>query len=208
MRDIFLLLQASCKDHDYRHAFFQVDSLHAVALNNYLEGRGIVHASTDFPMNLSLRGVINLADIQRIYPLDSLRVSGLLKINLNSSGKYAPEHHLFPKTNAHFSLENGFIQTRYYPHPIEKINIEASASDDRGDMNGLSLSVEPFGLSLENKSFSFQGMMNNFDDLTYDLSVHGELDLGRIYQVFDSRDGTLSGLIRVHAHFKRKNKAR
>jgi len=204
VRDIFLLLQASCKDHDYRHAFFQVDSLHAVALNNYLEGRGIVHASVDFPMDLSLRGVINLADIQRVYPLDSLRLSGLLKINLNSTGKYAPEHHMFPKTNASLSLENGFIQTKYYPHPIEKISIEASALDERGDLSGLSLTVKPSGLRFEDKSFSFQGMMNNFDDLAYDLSVHGELDLGRIYQVFDSRDASLTGLIRVRAHFKGK----
>lgn len=204
VQNIFLILQASCTDHDYRHAFIQVDSLYAVALSDFLEGRGTIHASTDFPLDGHIRGLVNLADIQKLYPLDSLQLAGLLRFDVKSTGKYSPTHHLFPKTNANFSLKDGIIQTKYYPHPIEKINIDASASDDRGDLNSLSLMVQPSGLKFENKAFNFRGSMKNFDDLAYDLSVQGEIDLGRIYQVFARRDESLTGILRAHAHFKGK----
>ena len=132
VQHIFITMHAACPDADYRHAYFKIDTLHATALNDFIEGSAIVHASTDFPMDLNLKGSINLSDIRQVYPMDSLNLSGLLRFNLNSSGKYAPEHHLFPKTKVSFSLQDGFIQTRYYPHPIEKINIEIQAQDENG----------------------------------------------------------------------------
>jgi AsmA protein len=204
VENIYILLQASCKDQDYRHAFFQVDSLHATALHNFLEGKGMVHASADFPLDCNIRGSINLAEIQQVYPLDSLILAGLLQFDIKSSGKYSPGDHQFPKTQANFSLKDGTIQTKYYPHPIEKINVEANASNDRGDLHGLSLTIKPSGLEFEHKGFNFQGSMKNFDDLTYDLSVHGAIDLGRIYQVFARRDESLTGLLQAQVHFKGK----
>jgi AsmA protein len=152
-------------------------------------------------MDLNLKGSLNLADIQQIYPMDSLSLSGILNFNVKSFGKYSLEHHLFPETSAIFSLKNGFVQTRYYPHPIEKIDVDVSAQDIKGNLNSLSLVVKPSGLIFENKSFNFKAALNNFDDLNYDISVNGELDLGRIFQVFNRRDMSVSGLLRTHAHF-------
>jgi AsmA protein len=204
IQNIFIKMHASCPDHNYQHAFFRIDSLHASALNNYLDGRAIVHASTDFPLDLTLKGMINLDDIRKVYPLDSLSLSGLLRFDLNSSGKYAPDHHLFPKISAVFSLKDGFIQTSYYPHPIEKMNIEASASDDKGNLNSLNLVIKPASFVFERKPFYVRASFKNFDDLNYDLAVNGDLDLGRIYQVFARKDMGISGYIRTRAEFRGK----
>ena len=204
VQNIFLTMHATCPDADYRHAYFKIDSLHASALKDYLEGSGIIHASTDFPMDLNMKGSIDLGDIKQVYPLDSLTLSGIMLLNIRANGKYAPDHHLFPKTTAQFNLKDGFIQTRYYPHPIEKINISLNASDNGGDLNSLDCSVKPASLVFEGKPFFFEGRFKNFDDLNYDLSVNGEIDLGRIYQVFARKDIGVSGFIRTKASFKGK----
>ncbi len=202
VQNIFVILHAACPDADYRHAYFKIDSLHAAALKDFVEGRAIVHASQDFPMDVNLKGLLDLSDIKQVYPLDSLTLSGLVRFNILASGKYAPQHHLFPKANAHFSMLNGWIQTKYYPHPIEKINLEIDALDNNGNLNGLNLSVKPAALQFEGRPFQFQGSFKNFDDLIYDLSVNGEIDLGRIYQVFARKDIGVSGMIRAHASFR------
>ena len=204
VQNIFVILHANCPDNDYRHAFFKIDSVYASAMDDFVEGRALVHASTDFPMDLNIKGSLNLANIRQVYPLDSLLLSGLMHFDIRTTGKYAPDHHIFPKTAAVFSIQNGFIQTKYYPHPVEKINIDAKAMDERGDINSLILVIRPASLDFEGKSFDFQGSFRNFDDLNYDLGVNGELDLGRIYQVFARKDIGLTGLIRAHAHFKGK----
>jgi len=202
MRDIFITMHAACPDADYRHAYFKIDTLHAAALNDYIEGRAIIHASTDFPLDLNVKGSLDLADIRQIYPMDSLTLAGLIHFELTSSGKYAPDHHVFPKTKARFSIKDGYIQTKYYPHPVEKIDIELNALDENGDLNSLNLSLHPASLQFEGKPFHFRGSFKNFDDLNYDISVNGELDLGRIYEVFARRDMGLTGIIRTHADFK------
>jgi AsmA protein len=204
VQNIFIIMHATCPDNNYRHAFFKVDSLHATALHDFVEGRAIVHASSGFPLDLNIKGSIDLADIQQIYPMDSLALSGLLHFDIKSSGKYVPDNHVFPKTTARVSLTNGFIQTKYYPHPIEKINIETSMMDEKGDLNSLNLIIKPSGLQFEGKPFYIRGSFRNFDDLEYDLSLNGELDLGRIYQVFARKDLGLTGFIRVHADFRGK----
>ncbi len=202
VQNIFLTMHAFCPDADYHHAFFKIDTLHASALKNYIEGRAIIHTATDFPLDLNLKGSVDLGDIHQVYPLDSITLSGQVRFELNSSGKYAPEHHLFPKTIAQFSMHDGFVRTKYYPHPIEKINVELNARDDLGNLNSLDLSVRPASLVFEGKPFYFRGSFKNFDDLNYDLSVSGDLNLGRIYQVFSRENLGLTGDIQVHADFK------
>jgi AsmA protein len=204
IQNIFLTMRATCRDADYRHAYFKIDTLHAAALKNYLEGRAIVYASTDFPLDLNIKGSIDLSDIKQVYPMDSLTISGWMLFDINGNGKYAPDHHLFPKSTAKFSLRDGSIQTKYYPHPIEKINIELKALDNGGDLNSLNCSIQPASLSFEGKPFYFQGKFKNFEDLNYDLSANGEIDLGKIYQVFARKDIGISGFVRAHADFKGK----
>jgi AsmA protein len=204
IQNIFLSMHATCPDADYRHAWFKIDSLHASALKDYLDARGVVYASTDYPMDLNVKGNIDLSDIKQVYPMDSLTISGLMFLDIRANGKYAPEHHLFPKTTAQFNMKDGFIQTRYYPHPIEKINVSLNASDNGGDLNSLNCSLRPASLSFEGKPFYFEGKFKNFDDLNYDLSVNGEIDLGKIYQVFARKDIGVLGFIRTKANFRGK----
>ena len=204
LQNIFLDLQAACPDSDYRHAYIKLDTLHASALNNFIEGRASIHNTTGFPMDLNLKGSVDLSDIRKVYPMDSLSISGLIQFNLNSSGKYAPDQHMFPVTKGKLSLRDGFIKTKYYPHPIEKINIEVAGQDEKGNLSSLHCSVRPASFQFEGKPFYFAGNFEDFDDLDYDLSLDGEIDLGRIYQVFDVENLGISGLLRAHTHFKGK----
>jgi AsmA protein len=204
LQNVFLDLHAACPDSNYQHAYFKLDTLHASALNNFIEGRASVHTAKGFPMELNLKGSVDLSDIRKVYPMDSLSISGLLQFVVNSSGKYTPDHHIFPVTTGKLSLREGFIKTKYYPHPIEKINIEVTGQDDKGDLKNLHCSIRPASFQFEGKPFYFAGNFEDFDDLDYDLSLDGDIDLGRIYEVFAMKDYGVTGLIRVHTHFKGK----
>ena len=151
IQNIFISMNAVCKDADYRHAYFKIDSLHAGALKNYIEGKAIVHASSGFPLDVNLKGNVDLSEIKEIYPLDSLTLSGFVRFDISSKGKYAPANHLFPKTIASFSLRDGFIRTAYYPHPVEKINIDFKAEGAANDLKSLQCSINPASLSFEGK---------------------------------------------------------
>ena len=202
LRNIFLQMHAECADGNYRHAYIKIDTIHAEALKNFVEGKAILHASTDFPFDLSLKGILDLSDIRSVYPLDSLDLAGKVRFDFQSRGKYAPEHHLFPKTRAHFVLDGGYLRTKYYPHPIEKVRLDLLATDEAADLKSLQVNIKPASLVFEGKEFTVESTLENFDDLRYDLSVRGELDLGKIYRVFARRDMDLNGFLGIHASFK------
>ena len=204
LENVFVAMNAVCPDSNYRHAYFKIDSLHATAMKNFVDGKAVVHASPGYPMDVHLNGNIDLSEIKQVFPLDSLEIAGLVHFDISCNGKYSPEGHFFPKTAAAFSMKDGFVKTKYYPHPIEKINLELKLNDDGGTMKSLSCSVRPASLSFEGKQFQITGDFRDFDDLGYNMSVDGELDLGKIYQVFARKDMGMSGLIRAHASFKGK----
>ncbi|HVY73441.1 MAG TPA: AsmA-like C-terminal region-containing protein [Puia sp.] len=204
IKQIFLKMEAFCPDANYRHAVFRIDTLHAAMLSNFLQGRFQIHSAPDFPLEGDLEGLVNLGEIKQCYSLDSLQLAGLLRFNIHTRGKYAPDHHLFPKTRSDFSLQNASVHTKYYPHPIEQINIEADAFDGGGTLRDMHLNISRAALLFEGKHFYAKASLKNFDDLQYDIAVRGYLDIGRLYQVFSRKELAVSGIVRADLSFQGK----
>lgn len=202
LTNIHLIMHASCPDNDYKKAGFRIDTINAVALNNFIKGSASVNSMKDFPLEASLQSSIDLADIKKIYPLDSMTLGGLLKLAINTRGKYAPDKKLFPHTTADIQLHNGSIQTKYYPHPIEQIEVSAKASDPSGTLRDLQVFIEPASFRFEGKPFAVKASLKNFDDIGYDIQAKGEIDIGKVYQVFSQKGMGVNGYAKANVSLK------
>jgi len=200
--NINLVMHAWCPDNDYKKSAFKIDTIYAKALNNFINGSASINSMKDFPLEANLQALINLGDIKQCYPMDSLDIAGLLKFNINTKGRYAPAKKLFPRTSADITLQHGSIQTKYYPHPIENIEVVAKASDDDGSLRGLNIFIEPASFQFEGKPFTVNASLKNFDDLLYDVKAKGEIDIGRIYQVFSRKGIDVKGYAKTAVSFK------
>jgi AsmA protein len=130
-----------------------------------------------------LDAVLRLSDIQKIYPLDSIDINGNLVMSIRSSGNYEPTKKIFPKTEAVLKVEDAFLQTKYYPAPIEKIAVNATVQNKDGTMKGWRMDVQPISFEFEGKPFMVKADMQNFDNLQYDIESKGEINLGNIFKV-------------------------
>jgi AsmA protein len=195
---ISLRVQASCADHDYHHARLDLDSIRAAVLSNVLEGK--LHV--DYAGGLALRGglhsVLHLSDIPQFYPLDSLSLSGDLKTDIQVNGVYDPAHRRFPVTTASLDLADGRIQTKYYPHPIDHIQVSAVITNTTGTMRSLQVRLTPVSFRFEDQPFTLNADLSNFDNLRYAIRSNGVIDIGRIYQVFARKGMDVKGLIRTN----------
>ncbi|PWT77865.1 MAG: hypothetical protein C5B59_02900 [Bacteroidetes bacterium] len=200
--DIYLIIHSSCKDNRYENVQISLDTLQAKTLNNFILGSARITRLKDLPVEAHLLGKINLADIKKCYPLDSLELSGILDLQINSHGKYAPEKKLFPLIKANIGLTNGLIQTRYSPVPIENIDLTATATDGDGTLNSLELRLEPLRFQLAGNPFVLHAHLAHFNDLFYDVQANGELDIGKIYRVFGVRDVNLEGYAKMNVVFR------
>jgi AsmA protein len=129
-------------------------------------------------------------------------MTGDLNINIQTKGNYLPAKKIFPVTKADFSLNNGMIQTSYYPRPIENIQVKAIATDTKGTLKDLSFEVQPVSFTFEGQPFMVKADLRDFDNLRYDISSKGVIDLGKIYRVFSQKGMDVKGFIRTSLTMK------
>lgn len=197
VQDIGFQLEASCPDGVYDHTQLSVSSLQAKALSNFLKGNFRITSLKNFPVEGSLQTVFHLADVKQFYPLDSMDLAGDLQIDLNTKGKYNPDKSLFPVTEGFIQLKNGSIQTKYYPAPIEKIQVEASVKNTKGTLRDLKVAIKPISFELDQQAFLVQANLDNFNDLEYNITSSGVLDLGKLYRLFAVKGYNVKGFIQT-----------
>ncbi|MBO9561358.1 MAG: AsmA family protein [Niastella sp.] len=191
-------LNASCPDHNYKNTSLSLEHINASVLNNFIKGFLKIENSKDFPVNAQLQSVFNLADIKNFYPLDSMNLAGNLNIDVQTSGKYNPAKKLFPVTQATFSVKDGSIQTKYYPAPLEHIQVSAVVTSRQGSMKDLAVQITPVSFQFEGQPFFVKADLQNFDNLKYNIASKGTLDVGKIYRVFARQGYDLKGFIETN----------
>ena len=198
VEQINLKLNASCKDGIYEHTKLNIEDINAKVMSNFIKGHFNITNEPDFPLEGQLQTVFHLSDIKQFYPLDSLDLNGDLNIDINTKGKYNPAKRLFPVTTALLKLDNGSVKTKYYPAPLQKINIDATVINTTGKMNDLKVDLKPVSFELDNLPFMVQASLQQFNDLRYAIASKGTLDLGKIYKVFAIEGYNLNGFIQTN----------
>ena len=195
VRDISFDLVAGCPDNDYRHTTLKLENFNANVLTSYIKGFFRLDNAANLTIDGGLETVFHLADIKKVYPLDSMDLAGDLSVHLHTKGSYQPARHQFPVTQADLSLQNGSVQTKYYPHPLEKIQVAARIISNSGSLKDLDVTLTPMSFLFEGQPFTLKADLKDFTDLDYTIASNGTLDLGRILKVFALKDYDITGLI-------------
>ena len=223
IRNVSFNLDASCADPDYRHTRVALDSLNAKVLTSYIKGFFHVggaggapaisataatarnHAPSpaaaragSFPIDAGLETVFHLADLEKVYPLDSMDLAGDLSVHVRTKGNYLPSKHEFPITQADLQLKDGRVKTKYYHDPLENIQVSARVTNTDGTIKDLDVALTPISFLFEGQPFTVRADLKDFTDLRYDIVSRGTLDIGKISKVFGLKDYDVSGLIETN----------
>jgi len=202
IKDISFNLDASCANNDYRNIRLELENINASVLSNYIKGFFKLGNARDFPVDASLESVFHLSDLKQVMPLDSMDLAGDLQVHILSNGKYQPERKIFPVTVADLQLNNGILKTKYYPHALERIQVNAHIWNSTGTLKNLEVEVTPFSFRFEGQPFVLKADLKNFQDLRYNITSRGLLDLGKIYQVFAIKGYDVKGFIEADLSLK------
>lgn len=197
-------LDAACPDHNIANATMNVRNLNINALNNYIKGYLKLSNKAGALIDAGLNAKFHLDDIKQFYPGDSIDFRGDFDANLQSKGRYIPARRIFPVTNAEINLKNGYIQTKYYPHPMQNVQVSVNIFNNTGSLKGLKVDIKPVSFNFEGQPFLLRANLRNFDDLDYNVTSRGSLDLGKIYKVFAVKGYDVNGF--VSTNFKLKGK--
>jgi AsmA protein len=197
-------IDADCPDNNIKHAKLQINDINITALNNYIKGYLNVSNTAGVFVNSGIDMKFHLDDIKKIYPLDKMDIRGDIVTNIQTKGKYIPAKRMFPVTKADIELHNGYVQTKYYPHPLKDIQVSAAVINTTSSLKGLKIIIKPISFNFEDQPFTVKANLRDFDNLEYRLSSQGTIDIGKIYKVFAINGYNVKGLITTNFSLKGK----
>jgi hypothetical protein len=175
--------------------FFNLDKDYVKAI---VKTKGLATPNVDARIETK----VNLATLNRAFGLQNIELRGTLNTNIRALGVYDKKNNKVPVTNGKIELKNGYIKTDYYPNPIKNINVIANIIDKKGSFDDLKIHITPAFFDFEGKPIFVNAMVENFQNIKYDIKAKGELDLGRIYKVFSLKGLDLKGFIQADVSFK------
>jgi AsmA protein len=197
VKNIRFDINADCPDNNYQHANFSIENINANILNDYLKGFIKVVGGKEFNVNADLKSLLHLSSIKQIYPLDSMDLKGDIHLDLVTNGKYDAAKKWFPKTTATLKMQNGAVQTKYYPHPVENISIDATLTNTDGSLRSTAVNVKPISFVFEGQPFQIMLDLKNFENLKYNITSNGTVSVGNVYQVFAQKGLNVAGFIKT-----------
>ncbi|MGC4129894.1 MAG: AsmA-like C-terminal region-containing protein [Bergeyella sp.] len=149
----------------------------------------------EMKVNADIKGAVDLATLDTALGLKDIELKGLMNTDIQSNGIFSMDKKLFPKTKGYFNLKNGWLKTKYYPNPIQNINILANIHNTDGTFKSLGVKLDPFKFDFEGNPVFVNADLQDFEDLLYKVRANGTLNVGRIYKVFKREGLDISGLI-------------
>jgi len=195
-------INGSNTDGQYKSTILEITDLDVQALSNYIRGHARIQTAETMPVDVALKSMVNFAEIKSFYPLGGLELSGNLNLDLQSKGGYNKLKKKFPVTQASILLNNGRIKTASFDQPLEQIVIDGQLVNKDGQLRGTQLNIRPISFSMGGQPFLLKADLRNFDNVAYNISSKGSIDIGKLYRLFAVKGYQVKGSIYTDVAFK------
>ncbi|MCX2454136.1 AsmA family protein [Pedobacter sp. PLR] len=195
-------INGSNPDGDYKNTKLDISNINIQALSSYIRGSAKLQTAENMPVDVQLKSMVNFAEIKNFYPLKDLELNGELHVDLQSKGGYNKLKKLFPVTTASIQLANGRIKTAHFDQALEQIVIDADLVNRDGKLKGTQLNIKPISFQMAGQPFMLKADVKNFENVAYNISSKGTIDIGKMYQLFAVKGYQVKGSIFTNVSFK------
>ena len=169
---------------------------------DYFKAMVQTQGMTDMAVKAKIKGTLDLQLLDAAIGLPNMDLKGMLRADITANGNYNAEKKLFPKTKGGINLQNGWLKTDYYPNPITDITIVTNVINTNGTFQDLKVAITPASFVFEGNPVYVNATLSDFDDLFYDAKIKGELNIGRIYKVFQQKGLDVTGYAKADLSLK------
>lgn len=169
---------------------------------DYFKARLFTVGLTEMAVNADIKGALNLQTLDKALGLENMELRGTLDTDITAKGTYSATKKLFPVTKGGISLQKGWFKTSYYPNPITDITFVANVLNNTGRFDDLKVAVTPASFMFEGSPVYVNASASDFEDMFYNARIKGELNVGRIYQVFARKGLDVTGYAKADLALK------
>nr|WKN39036.1 AsmA-like C-terminal region-containing protein [Tunicatimonas sp. TK19036] len=199
--DVDLLVDNA--DGNLDNTVVNLKSFHADLGNNPLDARLLLKGLDTYTIDTEVKAKLNLAELNQMFPIDSLDMRGIFNMNLLANGTYDSVKNIIPKIDMAMAMQQGYIKQADYP-PLENISFTSTVKNTTGQLAQTTVRVNDFDMSLAGEPFKAQLLLTNLDDYTWDLKANGTIDLEKVMQIYPMEGMDLAGVIKANIQSKGK----
>jgi AsmA protein len=178
-----------------------LDTLSMRLGNGYMRGKLLLEGFDPANINSSLDVKMNLSRLNQALGIDALDLRGYLSLDFRAKGIYSTEQiphsyrqqeyrtASFPVFDLKSQLENGFIQWRDMPVPIEDMAWKFHIQGRDSDFRNISLDLDQLQFQILGQKTSGNLHLANLSSLGIDGNLNSSFDLGLIEQIYPLEEG-------------------
>lgn len=195
IKDIQLHLLCDNETGKLENTILNFQSINLDMGGNPVSGYAKVEGYKNYLIDADIKANLNLADIEKMYPIKGLTIKGLFALDIKAKGEYSSTKKKFPSIDAKMNLTDGYVLSSDYPEPIENIHLLSEVVNKNGALSETKLSIEKLTYTMEGEPFEISGNVVDFEKYIYDLKVKGQVDLEKITKIYPIKNMQLAGII-------------
>ncbi|HZY79166.1 MAG TPA: AsmA-like C-terminal region-containing protein [Cyclobacteriaceae bacterium] len=158
----------------------------------------------DYKMDAQLKARLNLAELNKMFPMEGLEMKGSFTVDATANGVYDSLKKTIPAVDVAMGLADGYVKSSEFPAPLEDLKMSATVKNTTGKMAETVIDVPSFSMMLEGERFDASMRVVNLDDYTWDVKAKGGVDLEKMTKIFPLEGMTVAGKVKADIQTKGK----
>src|SRR5688572_11027949 len=192
------------KDGVIDNTIIDLKKLHLDFGSNPVDARALITKMYPTKIDATIAAKLNLADLNKMFPMKGLEMKGAYAVNLTAKGVYDSLKKVMPSIDASMALANGYVKSAEFPLPIQDLHFSSTVKNTSGKMEETVINVNDLSMLMDGEKFTADLLLQNLNDYTWDLKVNGGVDLEKITKVFPVEGMALSGKVKADIQTKGK----
>ena len=175
------------------HAVYDLKTFHLDMDKNPVHGNILIKGRDKMLITADIKVKADLADIEKMFPIDSLVIRGLLDADIKIKGTYDEEKKTMPFVDANITLNSGYLKYKNSPLEMDSIHFDAEMNDTTGHWQDARIDLHDLSFLLDGEPFTAQGNVTDLQNYDYALKIDGLVDLGKLTKLYPVASTTLNG---------------
>jgi hypothetical protein len=151
--------------------------------------------NTNMFIDAALKASLNLEDLTKMFPMEGQTLKGMFTVDGTAKGTVNVDAGTFPIVNAMMKLENGYYKTANFPSAIDKMSMVADMKCPGTNIAEAVLNVTKFHAEIDGEPIDATLTARNFDDVNYNATAKGKLNLSKLGKIYPMEGTTMSGVL-------------
>ena len=178
--------------------------LHLDFGSNPVDANATIENLKDYRMTANLKAALNLAEIEKMFPMDGMEMKGTFKVTASAKGVYDSIKKIIPTVDVLMSLSDGFVKSSKFPLPLQDLKFNSTVKNTSGKMAETFINVNGFSMTMDGEKFTADLKLQNLDDYTWDLKADGGIDIEKMTKIFPLDGMSLAGKVKANIETKGK----